>query len=240
MRYEIMILTYNRKGIVARCLKSLMPTLLRPEVSWSVLDNASSDGTSEWLMNVKTSLDDPSFKLYLGAENLGVSGGRDLLLRQAEPDADIWVFLDSDVIAQDNDWLDRLTACLMSDEDVGIVGPGGHWVTVDDDNQWEWFEPTPPGYSGAVDVVSGFCQAFKTEAMEGFEMDLNFGRYWLEDSWTCLWLREHGWETLCTGEIGIRHLYANSAQDDTGPQKMAYLASLYQGRRLIRAERSAA
>lgn len=230
---EIMFLTYNRRGIVARCLKSLIDTLTRPDVLWSVLDNASVDGTAEWLLNLHRTLDDPTFKLYLGTENLGVSGGRDFLLRRST--GKTLVFMDSDTIAIRDDWLDNLVAPLR-DKKIGLCGPGGHWITTKPDGTWDWFDAVPGEFRGEVDCVSGFLQAFRRDAIAGFEMDLNYGTYWCEDTDTCLWLKSEGYKILCTGDVGIRHLYANSANDNGGPQKMQYMASKWAGKKLIRAE----
>jgi GT2 family glycosyltransferase len=237
-RYEIMLLTYNRRGIVARCLSSLMPVLRRRNVTWSILDNNSSDGTSQWLLNLKRTIDSPSFKLYLGSDNRGVSGGRDFLLQQADRKADIWMFLDSDVMAVNDDWLDNLTAVLDNDPTVGITGPAGHWITTRRNGEWEWFEPVPDDFRGEIDCVSGYCQMFRSELaqQDGF-MDTAFGRYWLEDTNSCLFVRSLGYKVWCSGDIGVRHLYANSVGDDTGAQKMQYLYSKWHGSGLIRAER---
>lgn len=237
-RYEIMFLTYQRRGIVARCLQSLIPVLLRDNVSWSVLDNCSTDGTANWLLNLKrTWPNGESFKLYLGTENLGVSGGRDFLLTQADASADIWVFLDSDVVAIQDDWLEQLTAILDSDETIGLTGPAGHWITVWPDGVWKWFEPVPPAFTGDIDTVSGYCQAFRSELARrpGF-MDTEFGLYGCEDTASCLFLRNQGYTVWCSGDIGIRHLYANSSGDNNWQWKMQLLEERWRGKKLIRAE----
>jgi len=233
MPTEIMFLTYNRRGIVARCFKSLIGTLIRPNVIWSVLDNGSTDGTAEWLLNLHHTLDCANFKLYLSTTNLGVSGGRDFLLKRSV--GKTLVFADSDIYSVRDDWLDRLTKPLR-DKSIGLCGPGGHWITVDDKGNWNWFDAVPQGYAGAVDCVSGFLQAFRRNAIEGFEMDLAYGRYWLEDTDTCLWIKNAGYKVWCTADIGIRHIYSNSAGDSSGPEKMKYMSSKWAGKKLIRAE----
>ncbi|MHC4301322.1 MAG: glycosyltransferase [Planctomycetota bacterium] len=49
MKVSLLFLTYNRRGIVARCFQSMASTLRDPRIEWRVLDNGSTDGTAEWL-----------------------------------------------------------------------------------------------------------------------------------------------------------------------------------------------
>lgn len=230
---SLLILTCNRKGMVIRSLRSLLRVLYqREDVEAIILDNASSDGTAEWLTT--TALREKALqgrlRVLLSAFNLGVVGGRELLVEQAR--GETLVFLDSDVVALQDDWLERLTAPL-ADPTIGLCGPGGHWVLPG----WKWFDGIEPGYSGEVDVISGYAQAFRKADLDGFTFDWSYYPYWIEDSDQCLWLREQGKRIVCTGDVGLSHLYQGSGDDGRGPEKMAYLARKYRGKGLIRAER---
>jgi GT2 family glycosyltransferase len=226
---SILMLTHNRKGMVMRCLRSL--GIEHPAVEWIILDNASTDGTAQFLLD--TAREHGRMRVYLSGENKGVSGGRDWLLQQVN--SDTLVFLDSDVVALEPHWLEKLVEPLESPA-TGLCGPGGNWVTPG----WKWYEPVAPDYRGPVDTVSGYCQAFRAEVLEqGVRMDTAFGRYWHEDTDWCMQIRQLGLDIVCTGDIGLRHMYAGSGDDGTGVTKQRYLASKWRGKRLVRHERDA-
>jgi len=229
---DFLILTMNRKGIVARCFKSLAPTLARGDVRWRVLDNGSVDGTAEWLLKVARNYPEQVF-VNLQAVNTGVAGGRDILLR--ESDADVLVILDSDVEAHSPGWLDCLLAPLQQPE-VWVAGPGGHWLRRD----WAYYEAAPRHEPGFVDVVSGYCQAWKREAFEaGVTMDLNYNPRWHEDSDCCLQARSLGGKVWHTGDIGLYHMFSHTGDDGSSWQKQMYLINKWRGKGLTRYERNA-
>jgi glycosyltransferase involved in cell wall biosynthesis len=134
---SILMLTHNRKGMVMRCLRSL--GIEHPAVEWIILDNASTDGTAQFLLD--TAREHGRMRVYLSGENKGVSGGRDWLLQQVN--SDTLVFLDSDVVALEPHWLEKLVEPLESPA-TGLCGPGGNWVTPG----WKWYEPVAPDYRG--------------------------------------------------------------------------------------------
>jgi glycosyltransferase involved in cell wall biosynthesis len=215
----------------------MLETLYREDVSLSILDNASSDGTAEWLLEVVANLNIPNLRLVLSCENLGVSGGRDFLLRNST--GDILIFADSDIVVTDGEWLNRLCEPLGRPT-VGISGPGGHNITIYPNGAWRWFVEKDTPEPGEVDVVSGYLQAFRRDVVSrGAYVDTCYGRYWLEDSDFCLQLAEMGYKVWCTGDVGVRHLFTNSANDDSGKQKMNYMAGKFAGKGLIKAERNA-
>jgi len=229
---SFLFLTRDRLGVTARCFRSLADTLRRDDVEWRIIDNGSTDGTAEWLLRVAAAYPG-KVHVTLRADNTGVAGGRQLLLDAAR--GDTLIILDADVEARRAGWLERLTAPL-ADPGVGICGPAGHWITPG----WQWYEPVPVGYVGPADVVSGYCQAFRRDVIEGFQMDMTFNPYFCEDSDMCLWIRSRGYEVWSTGDIGLYHVYAGTGNYGQGPMKQKYLASKWRGKGLVRYEREAA
>lgn len=230
-RISLLFLTYNRRGITARCLRSLAPTLARPDVEWLIVDNRSEDGTTDWLRKLARRYP-ARVRIHLHATNAGVAGGRQILLDAAR--GETLVILDTDVEARAPDWLDRLTAPLAR-PDVALAGPGGCWVTPD----WTNYDPAPAGYVGEVDVCAGYCQAFKREAVAGFRFDPFFNPRWHEDSDMCLTIRSRGWTIWHTGDVGLFHIFSHSGDDGSCATKQQYLADKWRGKGLIRAEREA-
>ncbi len=228
MKISLLFLTYNRLGIVARCFQSLASTLRDPVIEWRVLDNGSTDGTAEWLLKFAAPYD--NVHVTLRADNTGVAGGRDILFAQAL--GDIIVSLDSDVEAQRAGWLNRLVTPL-DDPQVGLCGPGGHWVT----EGWRWYAPVQDDYCGECDTVSGYCQAFRRELLnQGVALDMYFNPYWMEDTDLAMQIKALGYRVMCVGDIGLTHIYAGSGDDGRGHEKQAYLASKWRGRGLVRCE----
>ena len=229
---SLLFLTMNRLGIVARCFRSLAPTLARGDVEWLIVDNASTDGTATWLRALATRYPE-RVHVLLSAVNTGVAGGRQILLDHAR--GETLIILDSDVEARRADWLDRLITPLAI-PDVWIAGPGGCFVVPD----WTDYEAAPRGYVGEVDVCSGYCQAWKHEAFErGVQMDMAYNPRWHEDSDTCLQARALGGRVWNTGDVGLFHLFSHTGDDGTSWDKQRYLASKWRGKGLIRAEREA-
>ena len=221
----------NRKGIVARCFRSLAPTLARADVRWRVLDNGSTDGTAEWLLKVAQRYPDKVL-VNLQAVNTGVAGGRDILLR--ESDAEIMVILDSDIEAHSPGWLDRLLTPLNQPE-IWVAGPGGHWLRRD----WLYYETAPKDWTGPVDVLSGYCQAWKRSAIEaGVKMDLAYSPRWHEDSDCSLQALSLGGLVWHCGDIGLHHMFSHTGDDGSSYQKQMYLISKWRGKGLTRYERN--
>lgn len=229
---SFLMLTQNRKGVTARCLRSLAPTLARPDVEWRILDNGSTDGTAAWLLRMAARYPG-RVHVTLHADNTGVAGGRQELLDAAQ--GDTLVILDSDVEARRPDWLDRLLAPL-ADPTIGLCGPAGHWITPG----WAWYEPVERTYVGPVDTVSGYCQAFRRDVLDrGVRLDMAFNPFMIEDTdFTCQ-IAALGLQIWCTGNVGLYHVYCGTGDQSGAARKQAYLASKWQGKGLVRFEREA-
>ncbi len=245
--FSILMLTHNRIHDVTRCLESLASTVARPDVELWVLDNGSDDGTLAYLRNLATT--GYPFNLISSPDNLGVSGGRACLLDLAAgrprniilpqecadpkseyvPSGDILCFLDSDVTVANDTWVDVLTMALRP-ENVGIVGPGGSFVRPG----WAGFRA---GYPGEVDVIAGFCQAFKREVVRaGAALDTGYGQFWHEDSDFCLQVRSLGWDVMCV-PAPVRHSPGHSG-DTVGAhdENLKRFADRWRGYGLVKIE----
>lgn len=235
-KITIAMLTFNRLNATAWCLESLLPTLDgRDEVTLVIRDQGSTDGTTRYLTDLRGF--DVNVQLELGA-NLGVVGGRAAMhLAIAESEPDVVVYLDSDVVVLDPQWLDHLTAH-FADERVGAAGPAGSYV------RWGW-DSAPgadflPAFRGRCEVVSGWCLAVRwslfAEASLAWDLD-NYSPRWEEDSDLCLQVAHAGYEVRCTGDVGLQHVAGNSG-DVAGLRTKTLRAfrDKWAGKGLIRAE----
>ena len=92
------VLTYNRKDLLKRCLEAIYSqTRTCDEII--VIDNASSDGTEEMLRGSLF----PGLKVHVLSDNIGASGGFSAGFRLAyQAGADLVWMMDDDVIAEPN------------------------------------------------------------------------------------------------------------------------------------------
>ncbi|TFH88165.1 glycosyltransferase [Billgrantia azerbaijanica] len=109
------ILTYNRRDLLKRCLTAVY-SQTRPCDAVIVVDNASCDGTSEFLSTASY----PRLQAYELSENIGAAGGFNAGFRLAhQQGADLVWMMDDDVLPEP-DALERLLAADTLLADKGI------------------------------------------------------------------------------------------------------------------------
>lgn len=89
-----LIVTYNRRPLLERCLNALAKQTLVPD-QILIVDNASTDNTREWLKGWLP-IHLPSAKLLLLQDNLGGAGGFSTGLKTAIGDGADWVWMMDD------------------------------------------------------------------------------------------------------------------------------------------------
>lgn len=122
VRLAIVIVSWNTRELLARCIESLGKALDDAPFSTQivVVDNASHDGTPALLRDRF-----PDVELIETGANLGFAGGNNVALRQllAMPNPPEYVFLlnpDTEVVG---DAIQRMIAYLEAHPDVAVVGP---------------------------------------------------------------------------------------------------------------------
>lgn len=202
MKLDVFLLTYNRKGVVTRCLSSLFRSQIKPDgetIRWHVLDNGSTDGTAEWLL--KAAQRYPGITVSLQARNLGVAVGRAIQLTEAT--GDLVMLLDSDVEVFATDWAHPLLLKALEPE-VGIVGAHGLFYTT------TWQDSAPKGRTLPVDCVSGFCQVFRRSLLDEIEIDQDFNGGGHEDHDFCVQALAAGYTNWQVAPLHLRHDYAGT------------------------------
>lgn len=110
----IVILTYNNLNYNKGCLDSIRKYTKEVTYEIVIVDNASTDGTREWLAEQK------DIKVVLNSENVGFPKGCNIGIEAAEKDSDI-MLLNNDVEVCPR-WLENMQVALYSGEDIGAVG----------------------------------------------------------------------------------------------------------------------
>lgn len=98
---DILLLTYNNLENTKRCIKALYDNTLN--FSLTILDNASTDGTIDYLKDIATF--NMNITLELQDENLGIVKGRNYLYKisnKISPSTDYIMFLDNDQFVNAN------------------------------------------------------------------------------------------------------------------------------------------
>jgi GT2 family glycosyltransferase len=120
MKIEAVVVTYNRRQLLAECLRSLSAQTRRPD-SVLVVDNASTDGTPEMVRELAARSEVPMRVLKL-PENRGGAGGFAAGIDAGRDGECDWLWLMDDDVEPEPDALERLissppaldggTACL--------------------------------------------------------------------------------------------------------------------------------
>lgn len=112
---SIIIPCYNHLGYTKQCIESIkLFTPQKHEVI--VVDNGSTDGTSEWVKNLNL----PNYKIIRNKTNVGFVKACNQGIKKAK--GDYVLLLNNDTIVS-QDWLRGLLDCIESNPKLAIVGP---------------------------------------------------------------------------------------------------------------------
>lgn len=115
-KVSVIIPAYNSWITLRSCINSIMYQTLQPK-EIVVVDNASSDGTSE---AVKKEF--PKVRLYTLKKNTGVTGGRNAGIDNASKSSEYLLFFDHDMVA-DKKMIENLVKVAEMNSSYGIVTP---------------------------------------------------------------------------------------------------------------------
>lgn len=210
---SIIILNYNNKNIINRCIDSLIKYNKRYNYEIIVVDNNSTDGSYEELkVKYKNKI-----KLVKNKVN-GCSSGRNLGVENATKD--YILFLDSDQWVLNDYWLDNYLELIESNNKIGAIGWAAGWF---DDNGYSYrtvdqfpYSSLAPnllarkdiGYLGAGGM---FMKKELFKKINGF--DINYDPTCYEDTDISLKIRHEGYELLYCRYLGVFHLPHQTTKD---------------------------
>ncbi|WP_243373852.1 glycosyltransferase [Geotalea sp. SG265] len=111
-QFTIVVLTYNRKEVLAELLQQL-DRLARPDAEVVVVDNCSSDGTNAFVRSAF-----PRFTLVLLEENRGAVGRN---WGMAIARGEYVITIDDDILGLDGDALDTISARFTGNAALGAL-----------------------------------------------------------------------------------------------------------------------
>ncbi len=233
---NIAVLTHNALEYTQRCLASIARHTPAGHRIF-ILDNGSTDGTAAWLGERGENM-----HVVLSPSNLGVPGGRNLLIYRVlpnAPDGEFIIFLDNDVEVY-ADWYKPYLELFGQRASVGIAGAIGHEIIVHQDRRD--LLPAPEGEPAPVDVVSGFCFWARVGAVCAVGLfDENLGLFWHEDDDYCIRAIGLGYEVYAVPGTPLLHYgHKSSTEADIPPagssENQLYLANKWRQLGLVGAD----
>jgi len=217
---SVIVLTHNALEYTQQCAASLFEhTDPRHEIIF--VDNASGDGTVEWLQEL--TVREERCRAIYNQENLGYAAGNNIGLARAG--GDYMVLLNSDVVVTEG-WLDKLIACAEAHPQAGVIGPVTNSITgvqklpkvgydqktlKDLDLFARMHGDTVAGQDEPALWVVGFCLLIKREVMTRIGgLDERYGLGNFEDTDYCLRNFLAGYQTLIATDCFVHHFGSRS------------------------------
>lgn len=123
MKINCVVVTYNRLSLLKECLSAL-ENQTYPIQRIVIVDNCSTDGTSEFL----DSLTDTRYLIIHSKENIGGAGGFSLGLKSAVLEGCDYTWLMDDDTIPSSTALEELVKVTLLDENVGFVCSQVNWT----------------------------------------------------------------------------------------------------------------
>lgn len=246
MKLSIVIVSWNVREDLAKCLKSIEETLLPGETEVIVIDNSSSDGTAA---SVRKSF--PDVNLIANKQNRGFAAANNQGIKISQ--GQYILLLNPDTIVQENS-LATLVKFMDENKDVGICGP----KLLNKDGTIQPSARSFPTFRGAlyrhtafrfvrlfrgeykkwlmkdfnhttlkdVDQVMGAALMVRRSAMEeAGAMDESFFMYY-EEVDLCYRIKQTGQRVVFVPESVITHSGGKSAEQIPVEKRIMMLASL--------------
>lgn len=210
---SIIILSWNGLAYTRECIESIRALTTGTEHKIIVVDNASTDGTREWLRQQTDLL------VIENETNEGYVRGNNRGLREVPPDHDV-LLLNNDTRIVQADWLARLRDTANDHPDYGVVGcklVNGdgmllHVGTIMARDTWRGWQvgscEDPVGqYVGTREVqgIVGACMYIRRDARAVLRgLDEIFVSYY-EDTDLCFRALDAGFRIACVADVTVIH-----------------------------------
>lgn len=226
---SVVVVNFNGRALLPDCLASLRAQTY-PRLEIILVDNASSDGSPEW---VEASY--PEVRVVRNDANLGFAGGSNVGIRAAR--GSVIATLNTDAVAE-SDWLERAVAALENRSNVGMVASRVVFAHAPDIVEsagiavdragvaWDRLNGEPISSADlAADVFgpTGGAALYRRDMLDDVGLfDAAYFLY-LEDVDLAWRGRLRGWECLYVPDARVRHRHSATAGADS-PFKHRLLA----------------
>ncbi len=236
-RASVLIVTYNNLALTRLCLASLQRAAGSLPFEILVVDNASRDGTIEYLRTVEESALLP-FRVLCNPDNRGFAAANNQAASLAR--GEVLVLLNNDTVVTPG-WLDRLVDHLAKNPGIGQIGP----VTNSCGNEAELecsyttlgeMAPFASSYTEAhagqlanLPMLTLFCAALGRDLFErigGLDERYRVGMF--EDDDLSLAIQSRGLRCVAAHDVFVHH-YGRASFSRLAPRE--YLRLFWENRR---------
>lgn len=216
---SIVIVTFNNLEYTKLCIESIYSKTAYPNFELVVVDNASSDKTTDYLAALKQGHD--NIKVILNKENLGFASANNIGIQEST--GEYIILLNNDTIIT-RGWISGLIKYLIKDPEVGMVGPVTNnigneaKIIVDykakaeetDLSKVEHFSDRytrkKRGVFFEIQRLAMFCVAISRQTIDKIGLlDERFSIGMFEDDDYALRVNKAGLKLLCAEDVFIHH-----------------------------------
>ena len=210
---SVVVVTYNNLALTKACLSSLDELTGYAKLELIVVDNASSDGSPEWLRDWVQA--GPDRQLILNEDNRGFAAGNNQGLRAAR--GEYLVMLNNDTYVTPG-WVRTLVNHMRRNPDLGLLGPVTN--NIGNEARIEIVYGDMPqmiarageytrrhmGQLLPLRTAAFFCVMLRRETFDRIgPLDEAFGRGFFEDDDYCRRIEQAGLRIACAEDVFIHH-----------------------------------
>jgi len=211
-KVSIIIVTFNNLGFTKRCIESIYEKTAYPNFEVIVVDNGSTDGTRDYLLQRETT--HSNMKVISNDENISFARANNMGIRTSK--GEYVILLNNDTVVT-RGWVSGLVK-YFSDPSVGMVGPVTNSIgneakinvkykdLSEMDRFAESYTRKHRNFSFEIPVLALYCAGLSRKAIDKVGLlDEQFLIGMFEDDDYAMRLKSAGFKIICAEDVFIHH-----------------------------------